>query len=64
MLALVIGYLATKPQRVTSPPPDRYRLVSTLAWRLATVACAPLAVPTYEGRGYVGGVGLDSANAN
>lgn len=64
MLALVIGYLATQPQRVTVPPSDRYRLTRALDWRLATATCAPLAVLTYEGRGYAGSVGLDSSNAN
>jgi hypothetical protein len=58
MLALVIAYLLTQPQRVmaSASEDDRQRAVKVLDWRLLIAACVPLAVLTYEGRGYNGGL--------
>ena len=53
LLALVLGYLVTRPER--SPLVAKEKGASTLRtidWRIYAIACAPLAVLTYQGRGY------------
>jgi hypothetical protein len=53
MLALLLAYLMTQPQRaMPTAIPRAHDLVKTLDWRLAAAACLPLALLTYEGRGY------------
>ena len=54
MLAFTVTYLLTCPERpvTTVSPDDIRRTASTLDWRWLVCACAPLAVLTYEGRGY------------
>ena len=64
LLAFTITYLVTQPQRILPAAPARQMLARALDWRLLAAACAPLAVLTYEGRGYNGGVALDSPGAS
>lgn len=54
MLALVIGYLLAQPWRstVTAGGLDTALAARILDWRLIVLACAPLAVLTYRGKGY------------
>jgi len=54
LLCLVICYLLAKPESAAaSARVDEAPLVGRyLDWRLFAIACAPLAVLTYEGRGY------------
>jgi hypothetical protein len=56
MLALTAAYLLTRPERAGNPPgeDDAAFAARVLDWRLLTLACIPLAVLTYEGRGYNG----------
>ena len=57
MLAFTACYLLTRPQRVMAEPePADVRVAARmLDWRLLALACVPLAVLTYSGRGYNGG---------
>lgn len=57
MLAFTVAYLLTRPER-TSPalaPDDVRTMVKALDWRWLAGCCAPLAILTYQGRGYNGG---------
>ena len=57
ILALTITYLLTCPER-TSPRPclaDARVMVKALDWRWLACACVPMAILTYEGRGYNSG---------
>jgi len=56
MLAFTVAYLLTRPERAVSEPQpgDVAQVSGVLDWRLLALACAPLAVLTYEGRGYNG----------
>jgi hypothetical protein len=57
MLAFTVAYLLTCPER-TSPalaPDDVRTMVKALDCRWLAACCAPLAILTYEGRGYNGG---------
>jgi hypothetical protein len=60
MLALVVAYVLTQPQRVVPEGSrrDRDAAVMALDWRILTVACVPLAVLTYQGKGYNNGTGM------
>ena len=64
LLVFTISYLTTQPQQVLPAAPDRQMLARALDWRLLAAACAPLAVLTYEGRGYNGSMGLGSPGAS
>ena len=52
MLAFTVCYLLTQPQQVRAAPADAGSVARVLDWRLLALACLPLAVLTYEGRGY------------
>ncbi len=54
LLALVLSYLATGPEHVpaTQFAFDRAGIMRALDWRVTAAVCAPLAVLTYQGRGY------------
>jgi hypothetical protein len=54
MLALTLAYLLTRPERAAPAvrPADILAAARILDWRMLALACAPLAVLTYEGRGY------------
>jgi hypothetical protein len=54
MLAFAIAYLMTRPDRtdVTEGSADIRAAVKALDWRWLAGACVPLAVLTYDGRGY------------
>jgi len=54
LLALTVAYLLTHPERSDVPPEetDAAKAARALDWRLLTLACIPLAVLTYQGRGY------------
>jgi hypothetical protein len=54
VLALTVAYLLTHPECADVPPAedDVAKAARALDWRLLTLACVPLAVLTYEGRGY------------
>ena len=54
LLALVICYLVTKPERAaaTMSGQDTLMAARTIDWRIIALICAPLAVLTYTGRGY------------
>ena len=56
MLAFTIAYLAARPgQALRAADPAAIRAAArTLDWKWLTAACVPLAVLTYEGRGYNG----------
>jgi hypothetical protein len=60
MLCLAVAYLMTQPQRAAPVAAEHVTIASSLDWRLLSVACAPLAVLTYEGRGYNGLYGIGS----
>lgn len=54
MLAFTVAYLLTKPGRYDAVASEDDVVVAArgLDWRLLALACAPLAVLTYAGRGY------------
>jgi hypothetical protein len=55
LLALVLGYLATRPERASfegRQSVGNISVIRAIDWRLYALACAPLAIITYEGRGY------------
>lgn len=54
MLAFTVAYLLAEPRRGETPPSaaDAAAAARVLDWRLLALACAPLAVITYQGRGY------------
>jgi hypothetical protein len=57
MLAFTVAYLLVCPER-TAPqtsPDDIKAMVKALDWRWLACCCIPLAILTYEGRGYNGG---------
>jgi hypothetical protein len=59
MLALTIAYLLMKPERAQAPDqPSIPELARVLDWRVLALCCAPLAVLTYEGRGFNGGTSV------
>jgi hypothetical protein len=66
MLAFTIGYLATRPEqgRAVAEPWQAGQVAAVLDWRLAAVACLPLAVLTYAGKGYNGGGPVTGAGAS
>jgi len=57
MLAFTIAYLLTRPERVScsAGETDIRVAVKALDWRFLALACAPLAVLTYQGKGYNNG---------
>ncbi len=52
MLAFTLCYLASRPELGNADSGDLALIAQVLDWRVLAVACAPLAVLTYEGRGY------------
>jgi hypothetical protein len=52
MLAFTVAYLFLRPERANATGADVERTRRLLDWRVFAVACAPLAVLTYEGRGF------------
>ena len=56
MLAFTMAYLLSRPERAQPRQAHWAPLARALDWRLLALACAPLAVLTYEGRGYNGGL--------
>jgi hypothetical protein len=65
MLVFVIAYLMIRPTRGDAPGAEGLAAVAArvLDWRLIALACAPLAVLTYEGRGYINGTLSTGAGA-
>jgi hypothetical protein len=65
MLALTFCYLLARPERVMAAagPHDIRHSARILDWRLLAIACTPLAVLTYEGRGYNNGTVTTGAGA-
>jgi hypothetical protein len=70
MLAFTIAYLLTCPERADAPAAqadapaaqgDAAVAARALDWRLLALACAPLAVLTYEGKGYNSGTTITGA---
>lgn len=63
LLALTVAYLLTRPERAVSEPAagDPGHAARVLDWRLLALACVPLAVLTYEGRGYNDAVSMSAA---
>src|ERR1700733_149238 len=57
MLAFTVAYLLTcGPRREAPAAPEEAALAAkVLDWRILALACLPLAVLTYEGRGYANG---------
>jgi hypothetical protein len=57
MLAFTVAYLGTCGPRREAPaaPEDVALAAKVLDWRILALACLPLAVLTYEGRGYANG---------
>ena len=55
MLAFTMAYLLSRPERAQPRQARRASLARALDWRLLALSCAPLAVLTYEGRGYANG---------
>jgi hypothetical protein len=57
MLAFTVAYLVTSGPHREAPaaPEDTALAARVLDWRLLALACLPLAVLTYEGRGYNNG---------
>jgi hypothetical protein len=54
MLAFVISYLITRPELIDpiSGTNENTSVLKSLSWKWLACACVPLAVLTYEGRGY------------
>ena len=50
MLAFTVAYLLTRPERAELP--EAREVARVLDWRVLAIACLPLAVLTYQGRGY------------
>jgi hypothetical protein len=65
MLTLTFCYLLARPERVMAAagPRDIRQAALILDWRLLAIACTPLAVLTYEGRGYNNGTLTTGAGA-
>jgi hypothetical protein len=65
MLAFTVAYLATRPERVisTADPAGIRAAARMLGWRWLAAACVPLAVLTYEGRGYNGAATVGAASS-
>lgn len=65
MLAFTACYLMTRPERAVSGPSghDLRDAAALLDWRVLALACAPLAVLTYSGRGYNNGTLTAGAGA-
>lgn len=65
MLCFTVAYLLTRPERAVSEPSGRDlgHAARVLDWRILALACAPLAVLTYEGRGYNNGTLTTGAGA-
>lgn len=63
LLALTAAYLLMRPERADVPPAgnDAATAARVLDWRVLTLACVPLAVLTYEGRGYNDAKAIDGA---
>jgi hypothetical protein len=61
MLAFTVAYLLTRPDRVGQDGAAVRTVAAVLDWRLLALGCAPLAVLTYEGRGYNSGVAAADA---
>ena len=57
MLAFTLAYLAMRPERTAARASheDVRRAIRVLDWRIFASALAPLAVLTYEGKGYNNG---------
>jgi len=66
MLAFTACYLLTRPEQARAVPGEHDVRVAArvLDWRLLGLACAPLAVLTYEGRGYNNGTLAAGAGAS
>ena len=65
MLAFTIAYLLARPERsVPAPSEADIRIaVKVLDWRWLACACVPLAVLTYDGRGYNGAAAAGATTA-
>jgi hypothetical protein len=65
MLAFTFCYLLTRPERVgaAAKAAEIRQAAQILDWRLLTIACTPLALLTYEGRGYNNGTLTTGAGA-
>jgi hypothetical protein len=63
MLGFTTCYLLTRPERLMAipKPADIPVAAKVLDWRLVALACAPLAVLTYEGRGAEGARQLEKS---
>jgi hypothetical protein len=60
MFAFTIAYLLTRPERAQAGPDGASipELVRVLDWRVLALCCVPLAVFTYEGRGFNGSTSI------
>jgi hypothetical protein len=65
MLAFAIAYLLTAPARdgTAASAGDIHAAAGVLDWRWLAIACLPLAVLTYTGRGYNNGVNMGADTA-
>ena len=65
MLAFTVAYLMTRPEQGdrASQPGDALAAARMLDWRWLTTASVPLAVLTYEGRGYNNGTAAAAGTA-
>lgn len=63
MLAFTISYLLTRPERAVAQACDVLAVARVLDWRPLALACLPLAVLTYQGRGYNNGSFTTGAGA-
>jgi hypothetical protein len=55
MLGLILGYLATRPEQISvaaGPGEAEISIIRAVDWRIYALACALLAILTYQGRGY------------
>lgn len=63
MLVFTVAYLVTCGPRREAPaaPEDAALAAKVLDWRILAAACLPLALLTYEGRGYNGTIGATAS---
>jgi hypothetical protein len=63
MLAFTVAYLLTRPERAVASVAGLRDAGRALDWRWLVLACLPLAVLTFQGRGYNDAIHMDATTA-